>query len=183
MIIGDEEIPEMDGFGVFATSGSPDGLGEYLDEQLGVPQAPPLPALPGPMQSPMRAPAPSQAAPPRRPPPPPALPMGLEDAPLQPLPGYDAAPQAPSGDRARAGATVVLVALGAGIGALVGGPWGAASGGLLAAGARNAARTATSYGSADPAVRAEAGSSALAALLGLGLGGYFGYRAYRAQEE
>lgn len=180
VVLDDELIPEMDGLGVF-DAGSPDGLGEYLDEQIGAEeaphQAPQLPPTSGAAASP---PVPHAAPPPPPPRGPRRVAIGQEELPpLPPLPG---APT-PSSARWRAGGGLLLLAASAGAGAVVAGGWGAAAGAMLMAGSRNALRSALTYDSPDPETRAAAGATALAALVGLGVGGYFAYRAYQARTE
>ena len=79
--------------------------------------------------------------------------------------------------RRNAGLTLIGAALATGAGAWFGGGFGAGAGLLLFGGMRNALRARSAWASSPPNL-AEGTRSATLALFGLGVGGYFGYRAY-----
>lgn len=104
-------------------------------------------------------------------------------APLTPAAPVSVAAPGPSAASRRAGAAVVVVGVGAGTGALLGGLWGAGSGLFIAGAAMNALRTRALFASPLEADRKEGIKTAVMAVLGLGVGGYLGYRAQQRDDD
>lgn len=115
---------------------------------------------------------------PEMPPPAPAAP-----APPQPGPPTEHPPLVPirvpvvsqGAPRARAGLTIILTALGTGVGAALGGLQGAGAGFLIAGSARNLYRAQSGLGSTDTG---ESAKSLTLGILGLAAGGYLAYRCF-----
>lgn len=118
------------------------------------------------------APAPSAAPAPATPP----------FAPMAPLPA-PAPAVTPAAASRRAGASVVLAGGGFITGALLGGPWGAGSGLFFAGALSNALRSASLWRSDFADDRKEAVKTTVMTILGIGVGGYLGYRARQARED
>lgn len=78
---------------------------------------------------------------------------------------------------------LVFAALGGGIGAVVGGPWGLGAGLLLVGAARNALRARQLWSAQAPEDREEAATSATMGVVGAAAGGYLAYRAYRKDQS
>jgi hypothetical protein len=140
---------------------------------------------------PLSEPGITLADPPAAPPPPePRSPRALPAPPSRSVPDPDPEPSRsplvgtpappPSTDRVpRPGLGIVLAAVGAALGAIVGGGWGAAAGALSVGVSRNALRARALW--SDPAAEAEATKNASVAVAGLGIAAYCTYRAYRVR--
>jgi len=74
---------------------------------------------------------------------------------------------------------LIFAALGAGVGAAVGGAWGLGAGVLLVGSARNAIRARQLWGAPEERDREEAAKSATMGIVGVAAGGYLAYQAYR----
>lgn len=109
--------------------------------------------------------------------------VGADEAPAAALPPPELPQPSPTTSRFAAGSGLVAAVLGAGVGALIGGGWGAAAGLLTVGALRNSVRAGRRWSDADPALRVEARKSAAMAVVGLGAAGYFSYRAYQARSE
>ncbi len=77
----------------------------------------------------------------------------------------------------------MLTGVGVGTGALLGGLWGAGSGLLFAGALSNALRAAVLWRSDYADDRKEATKATIMTVLGVGIGGYLGYRAHQARED
>lgn len=97
---------------------------------------------------------------------------------MDPLPAAPPPPPVVADARLSAGFGLLLAGAGAGLGAWLGGLWGAGAGLLLIGAARNGVRAGRDWQSPTPAVRAEAGRTAGIAALGGIAGSYLAYRAY-----
>lgn len=82
-----------------------------------------------------------------------------------------------------AGIGLLLVALGGGAGALIGGAWGAAAGILGMGSVRNAHRATKLWSSSNPDEQKEAGMSATTAGFGLLATGFLVYQAYKHKKR
>jgi hypothetical protein len=81
-----------------------------------------------------------------------------------------------------AGFTALLVSAGIGIGAALGGGWGAGAGGMLVASLFNGYRAQKWWDSGDASEKHEAVTSAVMTVANLGLGGYCAYKAYQGKK-
>jgi hypothetical protein len=101
---------------------------------------------------------------------------------MAPLPA-PAPATTPAAARRRAGAAIVLTGVGVGTGALLGGLWGAGSGLFLSGALSNALRAAVLWRSDYADDRKEATKATVMTILGVGIGGYLGYRAKQARDD
>lgn len=99
-------------------------------------------------------------------------------APMQP-----AAALAPSAGPSRfgVGMAIVTVGLATGVGAYVGGAYGAGAGLLLSGAVRNTLRAKRLWTAPSPTDHSEAVKSGTMALFGLGIGGWLAYKAYESR--
>lgn len=125
--------------------------------------------------------APAPAAEPAAPAPMPSPPI-MASRPMQQALPAPAPTTDPKASR-RAGAAVLLVGVGVGTGALVGGAWGAGSGLFLAGALSNAYRANSLWRSDFADDRKEAVKTTVMTVLGFGLAGYLGYRAKQARDD
>lgn len=98
--------------------------------------------------------------------------------PLQSLSPALPARRAPSSARARAGLGVLAAAAGAGLGGVLGGPWGIAAG-LTGVGAVRNLYRSQGIASSDPDERGDAAKAIALSVVGLAIAGYLGYKAYK----
>lgn len=104
-----------------------------------------------------------------------------QQAPLTPLPAPAPAIESPSVASRRAGLAILLAGASVGAGAYFGGAWGAGSGLFLSGAAMNSLRARRLWTSQDPTDRGEAIKTTVMLVLGVGLGGYLGYRAQQSR--
>jgi len=121
-------------------------------------------------------------------------PFGADPAPVPPEPPPEPASPAvpapvappvtpPPSARRGAGLSIVITGAATIAGALVGGLYGAGAGLFGMGAARNLARAQRLWTSTDAAERGEAAKSATLGALGILIGGYLGYRAYRKEAK
>jgi hypothetical protein len=106
--------------------------------------------------------------------------MPIQTAPPRPLPARQSSISSPGAARAKAGLSLVMVAAGTGLGALLGGAPGAGAGFLVTGSIRNLYRAHAGLGSDDGG---DSAKSLTLGVLGLAAGGYLIYRCFSKKKS
>lgn len=99
------------------------------------------------------------------------------------IPAIEPTDASPAAAARSAGFTALAATAAIGGGIAAGGAWGGAAGGFLVGALTNAYRTQKWWGSNDPSEKHEAVVSGIMSLVGLGLGGFAGYKAFQARAD